>query len=131
METPVGQDDIYYDAGVQLTDNGFYGQQSYLKHATRGTLSLQSLYLLLWANAGAFCVGLLTDTESESKMCGSVFPKYFSVRQFCMKQLKTLWGHLSTSLGISVEERSFLVSRTMWNLLKVRFIIVMSVNGTS
>lgn len=92
-----------------------------MKHATRGTLSLQSLYLLLWANAGSFCIGLLTDASAEDKMKGSVFPEDLSIRSFCMKQLKTLWGHLSGSMGISVEERSFLVSRSMWNLLKVSF----------
>ena len=112
---------MFYDEGVQLTSNGFYGQHNYVKHATRGTLSIQSLYLLLWANAGAFCIGLLTDPEAENKLLGSVFPEHFTVRHFCMSQLRSLWKHLSVSLGISVEERSFLVSRCMWNLMKVQY----------
>ena len=119
MECPVGQNDVYYDNGVQFTSSGFFGHQSYIKHATRGTLSLHSLYLLLWANVGAFCIGLLTDPDAENKLVGSIFADYFPVRMFCMKQLKELWHHLSTTIGISVEERSFLVSRSMWNLLKV------------
>ena len=122
---------MFYDEGVQLTSNGFYGQHNYIKHATRGTLSLQSLYLLLWANAGAFCVGLLTDPEAENKLLGSVFPEHFTVRHFCMSQLRTLWKHLSVSLGISVEERSFLVSRCMWNLMKVQYYCFHSSNYLS
>ena len=115
----MGQNELFYDEGTQLTETGFYSRMSYLKHATRGTLSLQSTYLLLWASYGAFCVGLLTDEGAEEKMCGSVFPKGFPVRQHCVEQLRTMWTHLSSSLGISTEERSFLVSRSMWNLLKV------------
>ncbi len=118
---------MFYDTGIQLTDDGLYKQENFLKHALRGTLSLQSLYLLLWANVGAFCVGLLTDPDAESKMIGSVFPENFSVRHFCVKQLRTLWEHLSTSLGISIEEKSFLVSRCMWNLLKVSKVVLYSI----
>lgn len=110
---------MFYESGVQLTKEGLYKQESSLKHALRGTLSLQSLYLLLWTNAGAFCAGLLTDPDAEAKMQGKVFPENFSIRHFCVKQLKTMWEHLSHTLGISFEERSFLVSRCMWNLLKV------------
>ena len=115
----MGQGDLFYNDGTQLTDTGFYSQMSYIKHATRGNLSLQSTYLLLWASYGAFCVGLLVDDKAEENMCGHVFPEGFAVREYCVTQLKTMWGHLSSSLGISSEERSYLVSRSMWNLLKV------------
>ena len=114
----MGQD-VFYNTGVQLTEDGLYQHDTSLKHALRGTLSLQSLYLLLWSNVGAFCVGLLTDPEAEAKMRGAVFPESLSVRHYCVKQLRSMWQHLSTSLGIAVEERSFLVSRSMWSLLKV------------
>ena len=120
-ETPVGQDDLFYNDGTQLTDTGFYSQMNYLKHTTRGNLSLQSTYLLLWASYGAFCVGLLVDNKAEENMCGRVFPEGFAVREHCVTQLRAMWGHLSGSLGISSEERSYLVSRCMWNLLKVLY----------
>ena len=115
----MGQDDLFYDEGTQLTEAGFYSRMSYMKHATRGTLSLQSTYLLLWASYGAFCVGLLTDDDAEEKMCGHVFPEGYPVRHHCVEQLRAMWTHLSSSLRISSEERSYLVSRCMWNLLKV------------
>ena len=64
-------------------------------------------------------VGLLTDASIEYKMKGSVFPEHMSIHGYCMRQLKTMWSHMCTSMSISVEERWFLVSRSMWNLLKV------------
>jgi hypothetical protein len=119
LDKVVGVDDVHYNDGVVLNKDGFYEHQTYIKHATRGTLSLQSLYLLLWSNVSSLCVGLLTDVDSETKLIGHLFPEYFTIRSYCMKQLKSLWNHLSVTVGISCEERSFLVSRSMWNLLQV------------
>ena len=118
-DIPVGYGGIFYDTGAQLSSEGFFSQLSHLKHSTRGTLSLQSLYLLLWANFGACCVGLLVDPGAISRMSGKIFSETLPIRQFCMSQLKTMWDHLSSTLGISVEERSLLISHSMWNFLKV------------
>lgn len=54
---------MLYDCGVELTADGHYGRPDYIAHATRGTYTLHSLYFLLWANFGAFCISLLTQTE--------------------------------------------------------------------
>ena len=118
---PVGCNEIFYDSGAQLSPQGFFSQLGHMKHCTRGTLSLQSLYLLLWANFGACCIGLLVDSGAVTKMSGKIFSQSLHLRQYCMTQLRVLWNHLSSSLGITVEERSLLVSRCMWNFLKVSY----------
>ena len=51
-----------YDCGCMLNECGGYGRPDY---TLRDTLSLNSWYLLLWSNFGAFCVGLLTQPTAE------------------------------------------------------------------
>ena len=80
-----------------------------MKHATRGMYTLHSLYLLLWANFGAFCMALLTQPEAEAAIYGPIISKRLSVRQYCVSQLRTVWKHIRKNLGLSDEERSFLV----------------------
>ena len=58
-------DGLLYDCGVELSPDGQFGRQDYVKHATRGTYSLHSLYLLLWANFGTFCIALLTQVHDN------------------------------------------------------------------
>lgn len=60
-DSKIKPDGLLYDCGVELSPEGQFGRQDYLKHASRGTYSLHSLYLLLWANFGAFCIALLTQ----------------------------------------------------------------------
>ena len=105
----IDPDDLLYDYGVELSSEGLFGHQDYMKHATRGTYTLHSLYLLLWANFGAFCMALLTQPEAEAAIYGPIISKRLSVRQYCVSQLRTVWKHIRKNLGLSDEERSFLV----------------------
>ena len=59
-----------YDCGFELSEDGQYGRMDYTPHATRGTLSLYSWYLMLWTNFGSFCVGLLTQPKTYEKLHG-------------------------------------------------------------
>jgi len=65
-----------YDCGCELNEYGQYGRKDYIPHATRGTLSLHSWYLMLLTNFGAFCVGLITQPnvlqQISSKYCVTV-----------------------------------------------------------
>ena len=105
----IDQDNFLYDCGVELSSEGLFGRQDYMKHATRGMYTLHSLYLLLWANFGAFCMALLTQPEAEAAIHGHIISKRLSVRQYCVSQLRTVWKHMRKNLGLSDEERSFLV----------------------
>ena len=105
----IDQDDLLYDCGVELSSEGLFGRQDYMKHATRGMYTLHSLYLLLWANFGAFCMSLLTQPEAEAAIHGHIISKRLSVQQYCVSKLRTVWKHMRKNLGLSDEERSFLV----------------------
>ena len=105
----VNQDGFHYNYGVELTPEGQFGRQEYMKHATRGTYTLHSLYLLLWANFGTFCLALLTQPEAEAGICGPIISPWLSVRHYCATQLRTMWMHMRNNLGLSDEERSFFI----------------------
>ena len=105
----VGPESQFYDLGVELTEEGLYAQHNYLQHATRGTLSLHSCYLLLWTNFAAFCVCLLTQREAEQKLSGHILSDSLSTRSYCASQLQKLWAHLRNGLAISDDERLLLV----------------------
>ena len=109
----------HYDCGVELSPEGWFGRPDYEKHATRGTYTLHSLYLLLWANFGAFCIALLTQPEAEAAIHGAIISKWLSVRQYCVSQLHTIWMHMRNNLDLSDEERSFLVMRCTKRLYEV------------
>jgi len=116
----VGPGYQFYDQGVELTKDGLYGHHGYIEHATRGTLSLHSLYLLLWANFAAFCVALFSQSGAKEKLVGNIFSENVEpVRQYCVSQLHQLWGHLRNSLVISDEERLLLVRRCLSQLFEV------------
>ena len=53
----IDPDNLLYDCGVKLSSEGLFGCQDYVKHATRATYTLYSLYLLLWANFGGLLHG--------------------------------------------------------------------------
>ena len=105
----VGPDSYFYDQGVELTQDGLYGQHGYLKHATRGTLSLHSLYLLLWVNFGAFCVNLMICRDGEDMLSGKILSASGQVRHYCASYVHKLWVHLKHCLAKSSEERAVLV----------------------
>ena len=108
-----------YDCGVELSSDGTYGRPDYLPHATRGTLSLHSLYFLLWANFGSFCMALLTQPDAQQRISGPVISEWQTIRHYCVMQLRSVWLHMGNKLKISPEEQSFLTLRCMHNLLEV------------
>ena len=115
----MGPSTLFYDSGVELTSDGLYGRHDYLKHATRGTLSLHSLYFMLWTNFSCFSLALLTQPNAEADLKGKILSSSESTRQYCVSQVKKLWGLLRNGLGISSEERLLLVKGCLNNLLEV------------
>lgn len=111
----IDPDGLLYDCGVELTAEGQYGRPDYILHATRGTYSLHSLYLILFANFGAFSMSLLTQPMARSKIQGPVISGWQAIRHYCYSQLQTVWMHIQNNLGISEEERSFLIMRCLMN----------------
>ena len=116
----INLDGLLYNCGVELSPEGLFGRQDYVKHATRGTYTLHSLYLLLWANFGAFCIALLTQPKAEADIHGPIISKRLSVRDYCISQLRTVWMHMRNNLHLSDEERSFLVTACTNRLHKVQ-----------
>ena len=117
----INKDGLLYDCGVELSPEGQFGRQDYLKHANRGTYTLHSLYLLLWANFGSFCMALLVHPDADRTIHGPLISDWLSVRHYCVSQLRTVWMHMRNNLGLSDEERSFLVMRCMNRLYEVSF----------
>ena len=115
----INKDGLLYDCGVELSPEGQFGRQDYLKHANRGTYTLHSLYLILWANFGSFCMALLVQPDSDRTIHGPLISDWLSVRHYCVSQLQTVWMHMRNNLGISDEERSFLLMRCMKRLYEV------------
>ena len=115
----INKDGLLYDCGVELSPEGQFGRQDYLKHANRGTYTLHSLYLLLWANFGSFCMALLTQPDADRAIHGPIISDWLSVRHYCVSQLRTVWLHMRNNLGVSDEERSFLLMRCMKRLYEV------------
>lgn len=113
----------FFDSGVELTPEGLYGRHEYHKHMTRGTLSLPSLYLVLWSQFAGFSMALLTQPGAEKNMAGKLLSPGESVREYCAAQLKKMWGLLRTGLGVSDEERLMLVKGCLNNLLEVSLIM--------
>ena len=111
--------DRLYDCGVELSSDGTYGRPDYIPHATRGTLSLQSLYLLLWANFGTFCMALITQPDAHERISGPVISSWQHIRHYCVSQLRSLWWHMSNSLQLSTEEQSFFIMKCMLSLMEV------------
>ena len=118
--TKINPEGLLYDCGVELSPEGKFGRQDYMKHANRGTYTLHSLYLLLWANFGAFCIALLTQPDSDRKIHGKLISDWISVRHYCVSQLRTLWMHMRNNLGLTEEERTFFVMRALKKFYEVR-----------
>ena len=118
-DTPVGPDTKFYDSGVKLSSEGFFGRHDYIQHATRGTLNIQSLYLVLWSNFCGFSIALLSQPDAELKLAGKLISEEESIRQYCVSQMFKMWNLLKEGLNISEEERRLLVRGCLNNLLEV------------
>ena len=112
-------DGLQYDSGVELSSNGIFGRLEYMDFACRGTYSLHSLYLLLWANFGAFCISLLTQPNADECIHGSIISKNISLRSYCLHQLQLLWLLIRNCLNLSDEGRSFFIKEVLWNFYEV------------
>ena len=115
----IGHGGYRYDCGVELSADGEYGRQEYVKHAERGTYTLHSLYLLLWANFGTLCMALLTQPKAQAAIQGPIISSWLSVRHYCVSQLRTIWAHIQNNLSLLDEERSFLVMSCTKRLYEV------------
>ena len=112
-DSMISPDGLLYDCGVELSPEGKYGRQDYMKHADRGTYNLHSLYLLLWANFSTFCISLLTQSDSDKKLFGVIISDWISLRHYCVSQLRAIWMHMRNNLSLSEEERVFFLMMSM------------------
>ena len=111
--------DGLHEHGVELSTRGLLRRQDYMECACRSTYTLHSLYLLLWAKFGTFCVSLLTQPDVEQHIHGPIISKEVPLRSYCLSQLQSVWYHIRNNLNIFDEQRSFLVMQAMWNFYKV------------
>ena len=118
-DSKISHNGCLYNCGVELTPDGYFGHHDYLKHACRGIYTLHSLYFLLWANFGAFCIALLTQPDADKKLCGTIISDSLPIRHYCVSQLKTLWLSMRDNLNITSEQRSSLVTRCMKRFYEV------------
>ena len=118
-DAKINPDGLLYDHGVNLSPEGLFSMQDYMKQTSRGTYTLHSLYFLLWANFGTFCMALLTQPEAEAAIHKSIISKRLSVRHYCVSQLRTVWKHMRENLGLLDEVRSFLVMSCTKRLYEV------------
>ena len=115
-------DVIHYDCGVELSDEGLYGRQSYVIRMLTFPLNLHSLHLVLWANFGAFCIALLTQYNAQDKISGPIITPVLPVRHYCVSQLRKLWLHIRTNAELSLEEEAFFIMKSMQKMLEVSYI---------
>ena len=111
-------DYLQYGYGTELSLEGQFARKDYAQHACRGTYTLHSLYLLLWANFGAFCMALLTQKGKEDHIRGIV-TKEVSIRHFCISQLKAHWKHICNGMGLCEEQRAVFVTQALHRLYQV------------
>ena len=64
-------------------------------------------------------MAMLLLPNSEEAIKGILIASDVPIRQYCLSQLTALWKHISHNLGISHEDRSYLVSRCMRNFYAV------------
>ena len=118
-DTIVGSDGKMYDDGIQLTQDGLYRFAEYIRRAENGPLNLHSFYLLLFVNLGAFCMALLTQPHAEERMRGTVISQKWPFRNYCTVTLQAVWKHMRSSLHLTLEKQSYLISQSLRQFLKV------------
>ena len=118
-----------YDCGVELSQDGLYGRPDYKLRAEKKLLSLHSWYLILWANFGAFCVGLITQPNAHEKI-GTVLSDHHhgDIRHMCVAQMRNFWLHMNLAYTWSSEEMFIFIQRAMTLHVKVsEFILLIRV----
>lgn len=113
-----------YDCGVELSQEGLHGRPDYIRAVT-GPLSLHSWYLMLWANFGTFCVGLITQPDGHEQI-GTVLSDFHSdIRHFCMAQMQTFWIQLNMGINCTTEGISLFIRKAMTSYVGVSDLIVL------
>ncbi len=105
---------IFYDHGVELTEGGLYGRQSYLQVARERQLHLPSLYLLLWANFASFGVALLTQENAEQRLL-----QLLSSQTTVKHAVHSLWKTMQGNFNLLHEELSFFLMAAMLRVIEV------------
>ena len=111
-----------YDVATSLSDDGFVKNLKYIPHMSRGTLSIHSNYLTLWANYGALCICLLMNPILSEKLTEteeSIFSPCVRLRHDCFSRTLEAWQLLSSNLNITTEERVALVNHSLEGYYKV------------
>ena len=107
-----------YDCGVKLSPMGLFSRCNE-KHGSQSTYTLHSLYLLLWANFGSFCMALLTQPDSDKHLRGHILSEKLSLRHYCLSQLKIQWKNICNTIALSEEQTLCFIIRAMTKLRKV------------
>lgn len=115
MKTAEG---VFYNHGVELTEGGIYGKQSYLQVARDRKLGLPSLYPLMWVNFAAFGIALLTQENAEQRLL-KLLSTQRSVRLDCFNTVSLLWRTMLENFSLLHEELSFFLMAVMLNVVKV------------
>ena len=108
-----------YDCGVELTADGLLGRPGYNTRIKNGTLTLNFLYFLLWANFGCFCIGMLTQKEFDRNLIPGIFSMWQPIRHYCFSYVSSMWLKLQSHLHLSDEERPFFIVCVLEKLLQV------------
>ena len=64
-------------------------------------------------------MAMLLLPNAEEAIKGILISSDVPIRQYCLSQLTALWRHISYNLGISHEDRSYLVTRCLENFYTV------------
>ena len=108
-----------YDCGVELSQEGLYGRPDYRFRAEKNFLSLHSWYFLLWANFGAFCIGLISQQNAHEKIRKVLSDHHSDVRHVCVAQMRNFWLHMNMAHGYTAEEMMLFTQRAMTLHIKV------------
>ena len=109
--------DSFYEDGTHLTESGFYGKYAYTADGGTRSLTLPSLYVLLWMNFAAFGMALHTK-QFTSKDLSFVCSKPESL---CSERLDSVWKHMTQNMDLCDEHVSHLVTNCLSEVLKVKY----------
>ncbi len=109
---------IFYNRGVELTKDGFYGRRSYLQAAGDRQFNLPSLYPLLWVNFAAFGIALLTQEDAEEHLLQLLCTDK-SVRLDCLDTIFSHWRVMEDNCSLLQEELAFFLMVTMLRVIEV------------
>jgi len=107
---------------VELTSTGVYSRDDYARYAMKGTLSLHSLYTLLWANLGVMSMAILFLPKAGNVIRRKFISPQSTVKSYFVSRLMRLWRCIPQNLGISEEDCSFLLRACFTKFHEVKFL---------